>query len=367
MAAAKSTKSRQYRDRVQRITDAGKVIGYRVQLRRAGYPTITKRFKRLEDARTWRERMAREIEQRQIDPAALASRTTFAMAADAYLAAEFHALRTTTQRDRRIRVVWWRERIGSVPLLDVSKGMVRDQLAKVVCAGATKNRYITALAAVLSAAQERDWLTRNVAREIKRFKDAKRRERVISGAEWRSLMKAARTMAGSADATLLIRQLPNFLALLYASGMRAGEAVSLKWADVDLDTSRARLRQTKNDTPRTVVLDADAVAAIQAQESFRREGWPWVFIGRSPLAPASRFNGAFDAAKVKARIGPDANGEPLVMHSLRHSFATELANGGADLFELMAATGHKSIVAAQRYIKIQEQQAVRAVAKRVRP
>jgi integrase len=366
MATAKSTETKQYRDRVQRITEAGKVTGYRVQLRRAGYPTITKRFKRLEDARAWRERMAREIEQRQIDPAALASRTTFAMAADAYLATEFHALRATTQRDRRIRVAWWRDRIGTAPLLDVSRGMVRDHLAKVECAGATKNRYVTALAAVLSAAQERDWVTRNVAREIKRFKDAKRRERVITGAEWRALMKAARTMADAADATLLTRQLPNFLTLLYASGMRAGEAVSLKWSDVDMDTGRARLRQTKNDTPRTVVLDPDAVIAIQAQEAFRREGWPWVFIGRSPLAPASRFNAVFDAAKLKAKIVPDANGEPLVMHSLRHSFATELADGGADLFELMAATGHKSIVAAQRYIKVQEQQAVRAVAKRVR-
>jgi len=352
---------------VQRVSDAsGKVTGYRVQLRRAGYPTIAKRFKRLEDARAWRERMAREIEQRQIDPASLASRTTFAMAADAYLATEFLALRATTRKDRRIRVTWWRERLGTVPLVDLSRAMVREHLAKVDCAGATKNRYVTALVAVLSAAQERDWVTRNVAREVKRFKDAKRRERVITGGEWRALMTAARDLADAPNATLLTRQLPAYLTVLYATGMRAGEALNLKWSDVDLGAGRARLRQTKNDTPRTVVLEADAIAAIKAQEVLKREGWPWVFIGRSPLAPASRFNAEFDATKLKAEITADANGEVLVMHSLRHSFATELADGGADLFELMAATGHKSIVAAQRYIKVQEQQAVRAVAKRVR-
>ncbi len=356
-----------HRDRVQRVRDAGgKVTGYRVQIRRAGFPTVTKRFDRLEDARAWRERLAREIEQRQIDPVSLASRYTVGAALDAYLATEFHALKPSTRRDRRIRVEWWRERIGPVPLRELSRGMIREHLAAVDCAGATKNRYQTALSAVLSAAQERDWLSRNVAREIKRSKDAKRRERVITGEEWRKLTTAAEKLARAPGATLLTRQLASYLQLLYATGMRAGEALALRWADVDEKGKRARLRRTKNNIDRTVPLDAEALTALAGQEAFRREGWPWVFVGRSPLAPACRFNAEFDRAKKKAKIGLDANGEPLVIHSLRHSFATELADGGADLFELMAATGHTSILAAQRYIKTQEKQALRAHAKRVR-
>lgn len=356
-----------HRDRVQRVRDEnGKVTGYRVQIRRSGFPTVTRRFDRLEDARAWRERLAREIDQRQVDPVSLASRYTVSAALDAYMATEFHALKPTTRRDRRIRVEWWRDRIGAVPLRELSRGMIREHLAAVRCAGATKNRYQTAISAVLSAAQERDWIGRNVAREIKRAKDAKRRERVITGKEWRALMAAAEKLAALPDAQLLTRQLPNYLQLLYATGMRAGEALTLRWSDVDTDGKRARLRNTKNDINRTVPLDADALTALEHQEQFKREGWPWVFIGRSPLAPACRFNAKFDAAKTAAKIGIDDNGEPLVMHSLRHSFASELADGGADLFELMAATGHTSILAAQRYIKVQEKQALRAHAKRVR-
>lgn len=365
MAAGKTTTH--HRDRVQRVRDAaGKTIGYRVQLRRAGFPTVTKRFRRLEDARAWRERIAREVELRQVDPASLGSRYTFAAAADAYLATEFHRLRPTTRRDRRVRIEWWRARIGDRPLRDLTRALLREHLAGLTCAGPTVNRYQTAISAVLAAAQERDWLSRNVARELKRRKDSKRRERVITGDEWKALVAAARDLASKPAAHLLTRQLPNYLQLLYATGMRAGEALGLQWSDVDRDGARIRLRRTKNDTPRTVPMDAEAIAALDAQQEFRRDAWPWVFIGRNPLAPACRFNREFDDAKKAAKIGPDANGEPLVIHSLRHSFATELADGGADLFELMAATGHKSIVAAQRYIKTQEQQAVRALAKRVR-
>lgn len=364
---AESNSNGRHRDRVQRVRNAaGKTIGYRVQLRRAGYPLVTKRFKRLEDARAWRERFAREIEQRQVDPASLASRYTLGAAIDAYLASEFATLKPSTRRDRKIRCEWWRKRIGTVPLRDLSRSMVRDHLSRLGCTGATKNRYKDALSAVLSAAQERDWVSRNVALEVKRQKDAKRRERVITGTEWTALIKAAQERANQSGAGVLTRQTPNYLRLLYASGMRAGEALTLQWADVDIKGRRARLRRTKTDVDRVVALDADAIAALRKQEKFRRPGWPWVFIGRSPLAPASRFNVEFDAAKKKAEIVADANGEPLVIHSLRHSFATELADGGADLFELMAATGHRSIAAAQRYIKTQEQQAVRALAKRVR-
>lgn len=357
-----------HRDRVQRIRDPlGKVTGYRVQIRRAGYPAVTKRFDTLEEAKAWRERLAAAIAQRQVDPGALASRVTLAAAVDSYLANELQLLKASSRKDRQYRVEWWRSRLGPVPLRDLTRGMIRAQLDGLTCSGATKNRYQTALSAVLTGAQERDWITRNLAREVKRQRDAKRRERVITAGEWSALLKAARELAAAPGATLLTRQLPQYLEVLYSTGMRAGEALWLQWPDVNLLHGRATLRRTKTDVDRVVPLDPPAIAALRAQEAFRRPQWPWVFVGRSPLAPASRFNTEFGTAKKLAGIGPDANGEPLVIHSLRHSFATELADGGADLFELMAATGHRSIAAAQRYIKTQEQQAFRAVQKRRRP
>ena len=308
--------------------------------------------------------MVIEIDERRADPRALAVRYPAAAAIDSYLANEAQDLKPSTFRDRRNRLRWWRRQVGKVPLRDLSRSMVRDQLERLTCSGASRNRYQTALAAVLSAAQEREWVTRNVAREIKRKRDAKRRERVITGAEWRASLKAAKALAAQPQAGLLAKQFPNYLRVLYATGMRAGEALNLEWRDVDLDRLRLVLRRTKTDVDRVVPLSDEAEAAFRAQHKFRREHWPWVFVGRSPLAPACRFNRQFDEAKEIAGIGVDANGEPLVLHSLRHSFSTELAEGGADLFELMAATGHKSIASAQRYIKTKEEQAVRALLKR---
>ena len=160
---------------------------------------------------------------------------------------------------------------------------------------------------------------------------------------------------------------------------RAGEIRFLRWEDVDLDAGKRRKdlgkgmglallygADTKNQQPREVVLLPEAVKLMRTHRAaFERENHPWVFPGRSMYKPA-QFAPYFIAAREQAGIELDRRGEPLVMHSLRHSAASEMGDGGATEFEIMAAGGWKSPSMVRRYVKGSTRQAVEALRKRRR-
>jgi integrase len=107
------------------------------------------------------------------------------------------------------------------------------------------------------------------------------------------------------------------------------------------------------------------LAAIREQEAVRRDGCAWVF--PSPLgddAPASFHSPFSDARKHAGLDKRDARGEALVVHSLRHSAATEAGRNGATAFEIAALTGHRTLAMVQRYTKTDETHALAALTKR---
>ena len=101
------------------------------------------------------------------------------------------------------------------------------------------------------------------------------------------------------------------------------------------------------------------------RKAFEKDQHPWVFPGRSMYKPA-QFAPYFAAARDKAGIRPDRRSEQLVMHSLRHSAASEMGDGGATMIEIMAAGGWKSPSMVRRYVKDSTRQAVAAIRKRQR-
>ena len=79
----------------------------------------------------------------------------------------------------------------------------------------------------------------------------------------------------------------------------------------------------------------EAKKAIRKQEQIKRDGCPWVFPAPSTNEKPALFDEPFREARFKAELdAPDARDEPLVMHSLRHSAATEAGKGGATAFEI---------------------------------
>ncbi|ANS80682.1 Tyrosine recombinase XerC [Serinicoccus hydrothermalis] len=143
------------------------------------------------------------------------------------------------------------------------------------------------------------------------------------------------------------------LELLYASGMRVGELTGLDMDDVDLEAGTARVLG-KGDKERVVPFGAPAAEAVTG----------WLAAGRARLVTAESGAALFlgrrgrrvDQRQVRSTLQdllahlPDT--PPMGPHGLRHSAATHLLEGGADLRTVQELLGHASLATTQIYTHV---------------
>ena len=147
------------------------------------------------------------------------------------------------------------------------------------------------------------------------------------------------------------------LELLYGSGLRIAEATGLDVDELDLDRGRVVV-WGKGAKQRTVPLSEPAVDALRR----------WLADGRELLATADSPAGAVFLNRRGRRLTPrDARrvvdrraGEPTHPHALRHTFATHLLDGGADLRVVQELLGHADVATTQRYTHVSKER-LRAV------
>jgi integrase/recombinase XerD len=164
-----------------------------------------------------------------------------------------------------------------------------------------------------------------------------------------------RLLEAPSEATRLGRRDRAALETLYATGCRASEAAGLRLSDLDLAAGIARC-VGKGDRERIVPLGARARSALADYLAgdrpalvARRPGTEVVFVSRSGR-PLSRIGlwrivtSHARAAGLRGAISP---------HTLRHSFATHLLAGGADLRAVQAMLGHASIASTQIYTRVE--------------
>lgn len=139
------------------------------------------------------------------------------------------------------------------------------------------------------------------------------------------------------------------LELLYAAGLRVSEAAGLLCSQVFLEESMVRV-MGKGSKERIVPLHETACAAlsrymVEARPRLLKGESPYVFLSArgNPLS-ANAIRSVFKKALVKA--GLDLSLSP---HAMRHSFATDLLAGGADLRSVQEMLGHASLSTTQIY------------------
>jgi site-specific recombinase XerD len=142
------------------------------------------------------------------------------------------------------------------------------------------------------------------------------------------------------------------LELLYGSGLRVGEVAGLTLDRVDLERARVRVRG-KGDKEREIPMSDYASVAICAylrdgRDVLAAPGTRTLFFNRSK----KRFSERDIRSMVEQYVERLLPGRRVSPHTLRHSFATHLLEGGADIRAVQELLGHASVATTQRYTHV---------------
>ncbi len=221
----------------------------------------------------------------------------------------------------------------------------------------TRARHLSAIKQYYRFAYEEGWREDNPALNIPAPRTAKTLPHTLSITETEALLEKARNH-GRNDADRA-RNAALF-ELLYGTGLRVSELVSLPVAQISAlpDTITVRGKGNKD---RLVPISDDAKRAVAAWLPFRDAYLKRVKCTSPYLFPSSGKLGHFtrnaflllikDVA-IKAGLDP----KHVSPHVLRHSFATHLLQGGADLRVIQALLGHADIATTEIYTHILDEE-----------
>jgi integrase len=204
-------------------------------------------------------------------------------------------------------------------------------LANVRGGRGTASRTMGLLGAILAYAVDKGMRADNPARGVLRFADG-RRSRRLSSDEYALLGTALRDSSLWPPAVGAVR----FLAL---TGWRLGEALTLEWAHVDLDSRTAMLPDTKTGRSMRPLARAACDLLLVAPRL------------SSLVFPASRGHGLMAFRNFWRRIAREGGIPPDVTpHTLRHSFASLASDLGYSEPTIAMLVGHKRHTMTSRYV-----------------
>jgi site-specific recombinase XerD len=136
---------------------------------------------------------------------------------------------------------------------------------------------------------------------------------------------------------------------LYSGGLRLGELINLKIADIDSKRMVLRLCGAKGNKDREVMLSEKFLALLREYYAkYKPKEWLFEGQGGGQYSPRS-VQLVFQSALAKSGVKKKAS-----VHTLRHSFATHLLENGIDIRYIQSLLGHSSIRTTQIYTHLTE-------------
>jgi len=267
------------------------------------------------------------------------------------------------------RVEWWCAKLGDTKVVDLDADRIADLLdayadepvtryrgkgadgKPVICTAskdgkpfgprkpATVNRMKSTLGSLITYAKDRRLLPRGFAsplRDVPGRRENNAKTRYLTLAEQDKLLKVARLSRW--------KKMHLFVLMALHTGARKQELLNLTGADLDLEQRTAKVHRTKTGRPKVLTLTAAVVDEI------KKVGVPK---SDQLLFPAKRQTKTkerrpYEVQKMFERLVLDAGlvtedkPDPVTIHTLRHSFASTLAQRGVSLVAIADALGHAS-------------------------
>lgn len=233
------------------------------------------------------------------------------------------------------------------------------RLSELGAAPSTSARKLAAVRALFQSQREHGRIAENPADLVSTPRRGTHLPRVLSAREAAGLLDAI-----PAGTPLQLRDRAMF-ELAYACGLRAEELVTLRLDDVDYDDEQLRV-EGKGRKTRFVPIGEPAVAALRGylEPGHGRQGRPALTDPGEPsevlfLSKTGRPLGTSDVRRrlrmwaVRAGAPAERAGGTVSPHALRHSFATHLLDGGADLRSIQELLGHASVSSTQIYTRVE--------------
>lgn len=241
---------------------------------------------------------------------------------------------------------------GVTDIRAADPALLRSFLAHLEALGlarASRARKTASLRSFFAYLAKQSLLPRSPAVGLRSIKTERRLPKFLRSDEMEALLAApdAATALGLRDRALL--------ETLYASGMRAGELVTLDIAAVNYDEGVIRVIG-KGDKERVTLLGRQAVFAL---ERYVRKGRPELILKADTDSGAlfvNRYGGRLSDRGVRKLFdrycAVASTHLKITPHVLRHTFATHLLSNGADLRLIQELLGHASVATTQMYTHV---------------
>ncbi len=308
-----------------------RATGYQAQIRRKGFPTISKLFRTRRDAEVWSRLYESEMDSGTYVDRTEAERTTLAEILERYRREITPLKKSAANEAGRIQRFIRDELLCKHKTTALTGKLLsewRDRRLQEV-SGSSVNRELNLLSHVINTAR-REWgiHINNPVELIRRPRHNKPRERRLSADEETKLLHEL----GTTTRNPWVKPMVIFA---IETGMRRGEMLALIWSNVDLQKRIARLVDTKNGEGRSVPLSLKATALI--------DSLPRSIDGRVFVTTEEAVKLAFARAVERARI------DDLHFHDLRHEAVSRLFEKGLNVMEVASISGHKTLQMLKRY------------------
>ncbi len=223
------------------------------------------------------------------------------------------------------------------------------------------NRILSALRSYLKFLSDMDYKSPISADAVKLLKTEKKHGQVPEMNELIRIIEAPEKYETDKNIKLRNRAM---LETLFATGMRISELLSLRREQ--LDASGRIYIMGKGKKPRFVYLTPRSIKHLHNYLNTRADNSPFMFVpyrGRNSQERAKKISTNYLQYKIKRYRELLSINIPISAHSLRHGFATYLAENGANPAAIQILVGHESLDTTTRYVHASDKYAEKSHAK----